>query len=119
MDPLKLRHTVRSGPERKVLVDIVRMLTLKGWFCVKTHGSQFQAGLPDLFVTHKHYRQRWIEVKDPERRGQPFTPAQLEMFPKLSAFGAPVWVLTGATDADYQKLFEPENWYQYLDVMRK
>jgi hypothetical protein len=94
------------------------MLLDKGWFVVKLHGNQFQSGMPDLFCCHSRYGIRLVEIKDPKRTGDVFTSAQHDMFPKLNANGAQVWVLTGATEDEYAKLFKPGNWWQYLDVMR-
>lgn len=74
----------------------------------------YSAGFPDLFATHKKYGPRWIEVKLPGMIGSAFTPAQLEEFPKLANNGAPIWILTGATESEYKKLFMPENWFQYF-----
>jgi hypothetical protein len=92
------------------------MLHRKGWFCKITHGSIYQAGFPDVFATHKRHGHRWIEAKTPDRRGDVFTSAQLEVFPKLCANGSGVWVLTAATDGEYAKLFCPANWAMYLQV---
>lgn len=90
------------------------MLEIRGWYVKSTHGNMFQAGLPDLFATHKEYGQRWIEIKLPGFRGSKFTAAQMEVFPKLSANGSGIWVLTEPTTIEYDKLFREENWYQYL-----
>lgn len=34
-----------------------------GWVLVKTHGNQFQKGLPDYYAMHNKYSPRWIETK--------------------------------------------------------
>jgi len=96
----------------------MKFLTLRQWFVMKMHGSVYQSGFPDLYATHKQYRVRLIELKVPGRSGDVFTAGQHEVFPKLSAFGSPVYVLTTCCESEYQKLFSPENWYQYLHVMR-
>ena len=103
-------------------------LRAEGWFSKKMHGSQFQAGFPDLYATHKNYRVRLIEIKLPTRGFDPYTPAQLEVFQMLCAHGSPVWTLTGvwsperkqfiASLLEYEKLFGPQNWYRYLGVMK-
>lgn len=88
------------------------MLTAKGWFVKSTHGNMYQSGFPDLFATHKRFGLRWIEVKRPV--GYQFTAAQLEDFPKFTSNGSGIWVLTAATEAEYQKLFRPYNWGAYI-----
>lgn len=104
----------RENPEKKIQKAIIEMLTLKGWFCLSTHGNMFQKGLPDIYATHPINRQRWIEVKLPNMKGSVFTPAQRQTFAKLIAFGSPIWILTGATETEYNKLFQPTNYHYYL-----
>lgn len=66
------------------------------------------------------YGARWVEVKLPGFKGSKFTPAQLEWFPKLCAFGAGVWVMTSPSEYDPPKevLFKPPNWSLYLGVLK-
>lgn len=99
--------------EAKVQAAIIKMLERNGWFVRETHGNWFQSGFPDLYAVHQRYAPKWIEVKDPDRAGKSslFTPAQKEVFPQWSARGVGIWVLTGATDSDYRKLFDPPNWH--------
>lgn len=103
-------------PEAKLQDEIIKMLRYKGWFVKSTHGNLYSVGWPDLFACHSRYGQRWIEIKLP--KGSTFTPAQLEDFPKFCANGSGVWILIGATDDEYKKLFEPYNWYKYLELLR-
>lgn len=112
MDPKTPRG---KGPEHIIQDQIVKMLRNLGWFTKHLHGGAFQSGMPDLFCCHVRYGIRLIEVKLPNMKGSRFTAAQLETFPLLTAHGCGVWVLTGATDSEYQKLFTKFNWYQYLD----
>jgi hypothetical protein len=83
-----------------------------------THGNMYQCGFPDLFATHAKYGARWIEVKLPDMKGSHFTQAQLEYFPKLCANGSGVWIMTAATEMEYQLLFAKANWWTYLGVAR-
>ena len=80
---------------------------------IKIHGNQFQSGLPDLYATHSKFGYRWIEVKTPTGR---FTPAQLDTFPKLSANGTRIWVLTGSDHFQMKKIHGPENWFMFLKM---
>lgn len=109
------RH--KGGPERKIQDAIIDMLRIHEWYIMETHGNMYQSGFPDLYVTHSSYRQRWIEVKNPDK--YEFTPAQLTHFPKLSAHGTGIWILTAATEEEYKKLFKPPNWHTYLSVWSK
>jgi hypothetical protein len=112
--------TIRSsrGPEKPLVLEIMKMLRAKEWFVMKMHGSEFQAGFPDLFATHTKYRVRLIEVKDPNRKGDVFTSAQADLFPKLYAHGCPVYIMTGADEDNYSRLFKEPNFWQYLRIMR-
>lgn len=116
MEPLKPKR--RKGPEALIQEAIIKYLLCKGWYVMVTHGNMFQSGFPDLFACHTKYGQRWIEVKKPKFKGSKFTPAQIECFPKLCANGSGVWILTAATDAEYDKLFSRHNWWVYLEGFR-
>lgn len=110
------KRTRKDGPESIIQSNIKKMLMLKGWFVLETHGNMYQWGFPDIFTTHSRYGQRWVEVKNPKHYS--FTPAQIEIFPKLVANGSGVWILVADSEEEYQKLFKPPNWYWYLPVMR-
>jgi len=85
---------------------------------METHGNMYQAGFPDLFACHSSFGQRWIEVKLPEMKGSRFTPAQLESFPKICAHGSGVWILTGDSEHEYDKLSKPANFWQYTSIWK-
>lgn len=102
----------KKGPERIIQDALKDFLEKRGWFVVETHGNMYQVGLPDLWITHKRYGQRWVEVKNPVQYC--FTPAQLRMFPKYRENGAGIWILVAATEYEYEKLFKPPNWGEYL-----
>ena len=76
----------------------------------------YQSGLPDLYAYHLLNGTRWIEVKIKDK--YKFTPAQMATFPDFSAKGVGIWILTAATEAEYDKLFRPANWHTYLAVMK-
>ena len=116
MDPLKPRR--KKGPEAIIQKAIIEYMTLKGWYIMVTHGDQYQRGFPDLFTCHSTYGQRWVEVKKPDFKGSKFTAAQLEHFPKLCSNGSGVWILTAASDHEYEKLFRRPNWWVYLESFR-
>lgn len=116
MDSFKGKR-YKYGPERIIQDAIIKMLRGYGWYVMETHGNMYQRGFPDLYTTHSQYRMRWVEIKNPDK--YQFTPAQLECFPKMSANGSPIWVLTAPTKFEYDKLFGPENWYQYLEIWKR
>ena len=81
---------------------------------MSTHGGMFQAGFPDLWITHEKYGGKWVEVKLPEMKGSRFTKAQKECFPKLIQHGTPIWIITRTTEQEYRILFDrPEG--NFLD----
>jgi hypothetical protein len=108
-------ENVKRGPERIIQDALINYLKIHDWYVMETHGNVYSRGFPDLFATHKRYGQRWVEVKKPV--GYSFTPAQLECFPLLEANGSGVWVLTAATQHEYEKLFQKSNWSLYLMLM--
>jgi len=102
-------------PEAKLQEAGINKLTIQGWFCKPTHGSIFQAGFPDVFVTHSRYGMRWIEFKI--EKHYRFTAAQLEEFPKFAANGTGIWICTDIAQLP-GLLFKPQNWYYYLKEMK-
>lgn len=110
MDKPTIRN-FKDSPERRIQDAIIEMLTIRGWYVMETHGNMFQRGFPDLYATHSQFGGRWIEVKNPEQYS--FTAAQLECFPKMTAFGTGIWILVAATECEYNKLFKPANWWVY------
>jgi len=104
------------GPEAIIQKAVVKYLEERGWYVMRTHGNLYSRGWPDLFACKRRYGSRWIEIKNP--KSYHFTPAQIECFPRLTAEGVGVWIMVAATDLEYQKLFKPANWWQYLSVAR-
>ncbi len=114
MQPPKLKD--KHGPEWHIQNDLIKFMTERGWYIKIIHGSAYQSGLPDLFACQRRYGSRWIECKNPA--SYKFQPTQLEVFPRLMSEGVGVWVLTAATQSEYDKLFTRPNWYLYLDVAK-
>ena len=111
MRSLKARK--KHGPEWYIQQDIIKFLRAREWFVKPTHGNAHQSGFPDLFCCHRKYGYRWVEVKNP--KSYKFTPAQKECFPLFCANGSGIWVMTAATEEEYQKILKhPFNWWQYL-----
>jgi hypothetical protein len=112
MEPFKPKRTKRVGPESLIQKAVMAKLRTLGWFCISTHGNEFQMGLPDVYAAHRRYGARWIEIKNPE--GYTFTPAQIDVFPQIAAVGVGIWVLTSDHDVEINKLFGPPNWWAFL-----
>ena len=113
MNPKRTKHH-KKGPESKIQTAITKKLKILGWYVKVVHGSMYQSGLPDLFTTHSRYGARWIEVKKPNMKGSYFTPAQMDTFPKMIANGTDIWILTGDSNFEFDKLFKPGNFHHYL-----
>lgn len=116
MDPFNPKNT-RLRPEARVQEKIINRLRLMDFYCKVTHGSEYQTGFPDVFVAHRSYGTRWIEVKQPGNTVR-FEESQVDSFTKLALHGVGVWVLQGDSDYEIRKLFNPPNWAFYSDVMK-
>jgi len=106
--------TSKHGPEHGIQKQIISFLREREWFVRATHGNQYQSGFPDLFAAKRRYGMRWIEIKYGEQ--YKFTDAQLDTFPKFSAAGVGIWILT--SEREYMSLFSSPNWASYLPVCR-
>lgn len=96
------------------MTELTKFLQVRAWIVRTMHASALLDGFPDLYCTHAKFRSRWVEVKLPGMDQSSFTRAQREWFPKMSANGSPIWILTGANEQEYRKLFGPENWFEYF-----
>lgn len=112
MEPKALRH--KKGPEAEIQRAFKLFLLERDWFVKDTHGNMYQSGFPDLYADHPKYGARWVEMKNPS--AYCFTPAQIATFPKINLG---VWIIVAATDYEYNKLFQPPNWWSYLDLWRR
>jgi len=107
LDPIKLRS--KHGPEYKIQNRFVRYLEDRGWLVERMIGNMYQFGIPDLFVSHPKYGQRWIDIKNAGEYD--FTTRQIQKWPVWEAHGVGIWIITG--DEDYEKLKGPPNWRNY------
>jgi len=113
-----LMRKLKGGtkPETRIQKAIIKFLRAREWCVKETHGNMYQSGFPDLYACHLRYGSRWIEIK--QSTGYKFTPAQLETFPEWASKGVGVWIMTGANEEEYKKLFKPANWNWYLQIMK-
>ena len=118
MESKRFKSKAEMRPEARIQSDLLDWLRMRQWFCKPTHGNAYQDGFPDIFACHHNYGQRWIEVKLPDMKGSKFQASQLRDFPLICANGSGVWVLTGANQREYDKLFKPCNWHQFLPIWK-
>ncbi len=108
MDPI----VPRGRPEDLIVDKIKIYFKARGWYVKKLHGNVYQSGMPDLYLAHKSYGSRWIEVKTPRGR---LEASQVENFHLMAAAGVGVWILTKMDEDDYKRvLMSPANWHTYL-----
>jgi hypothetical protein len=102
----------KHGPEFKIQTALIEFLRARGWLVERLIGNAYQQGLPDIFIHHPKWGSRWIDVKNPGRYS--FTTAQKWKWPRWESFGLGVWILTAATQEEYDKLFAPPNWRSFV-----
>lgn len=106
----KLRRS-KHKPEWYIQQDLIKFLECRKWLVEATHGNLYQRGFPDLFCHHKQWGYRWIDCKVKGRYS--FTRDQKRKWPAWEAHGVGIWILTAATQEEYDKLFKPPNWRDY------
>jgi hypothetical protein len=99
------------GPEYHIQEALVEFLESRGWLVERMIGNAYQQGIPDLYCFHPSWGERWIDVKVEGRYS--FTKAQKTKWPLWESFGCPIWILTDATQEQYDKLFDKPNWRDY------
>ena len=99
------------GPEWHIQRELKEFLETRGWVVEVMHGNAFQRGIPDLYLFKEGIGERWVDVKVP--KGYSFTKAQRIKWPHWDSRGIGIWILTAATQFEYDKLFEPPNWKDY------
>jgi hypothetical protein len=103
---------VREQPEKKIRSAIRTMLRGRGWGVEITHGNQYSSGLPDLYVMHHDHGTRWIDAKVEGRYS--YTRAQKRLWPQWHFnHRVGIWIMTGADQAQYDRLFQAPNWLDY------
>jgi hypothetical protein len=109
MDPKKFRS--KTGPEAIIQREFIKYLKARGWWVERMIGNALQKGIPDIYAFHTEFGDRWIDLKN--AKGYEFTIAQRIKWPIWEAHGKPIWIITGWSDEDYDKLFQPPNWRDY------
>lgn len=107
MKPMRPRPPLESA----IVERIRKALFAASWTIVdKTHGGEFQSGIPDLITFRPGRGVQFVEIKRP--KGGRLTPAQKSRFARWEASGLGVWVLTGPDDIGL--LDGPANWRDFL-----
>ncbi len=75
-------------PEARLQKKFIKFLRERKWCVKSTHGSVEQAGLPDLFLTHKLHGYRWVDMK--VKGSYRITAAQYDFWPQLCRSGSGV-----------------------------
>jgi hypothetical protein len=99
------------GREWYIQRDLIEYLKGREWLVERMIGNAFQKGIPDLYAFHPSHGQRWIDVKVEGKWS--LTKAQRHKWPMWESFGCHIWILTGADQDNYDKLFSPCNWRDY------
>lgn len=110
MHPFKPKRHGSAGPEAIIQEAIITRLKRNDWYVKVMVGNMFQHGVPDLYVAHRQYGQKWIEVKNPLSFS--FTDRQQQNFPLMDAAGVGIWVLFSDSDSELEKLLKPANWLE-------
>lgn len=118
MDPFSAR--AKHGAEFHIQTKWVKFLEGKGWLVQRMIGNQYISGIPDLFIAHKQYGQKFVDIKVYGRYS--FTKAQKIVWPLWESFNIGIWII-GAKDsksctkehmlAEFPKLMQPPNWRDY------
>jgi hypothetical protein len=98
----------RHGPEWYIQNDLIDFLEARSWLVERIIGNALQSGLPDLFCHHVKWSSRWIDCK--VKGHYSFTTAQKIKWPIWERHGVGIWILTAATQEEYDLLFKPPNW---------
>lgn len=99
------------GPEYHIQEDLMEYMKARGWLVERMIGNAFQVGIPDLYCFHPRWGERWIDVKNPESYS--FTKAQRIKWPVWEDYKCGIWILTAASQEEYDKLFAPPNFRQF------
>jgi len=105
----------KHGPEYRIQNDLITFLEARGWLVERMIGNAFQKGIPDLYCHHPKWGYRWVDVKYEGRYS--FTRDQKLKWPKWEKKGVGIWILTGADQKNYDKLFAFPNWRDYWKAL--
>ena len=93
-----------SMSEAQIQRAIVELLESRNWLTQVMGANQFQSGYPDLYIFRRDCGERWLEIKRPENYF--FTVPQRKRWRRWEQIGIGVWIMSGATEEEYRKLFK-------------
>ena len=108
----------QHGEEWHIQRDLIAFLRARAWHVERMAGGPFQSGIPDIYSYHKKWGTRWIDVKRPGKNYS-FTKAQKIKWPEWDRAGIGIWILTAATQEQYDLLFGPPNWRTFAKASWK
>ena len=98
--------------ELQIQRELVAFLKARTWHVERMLANAYQTGIPDLYCYHKRWGERRIEVKRPDEYS--FTRwTKVEMARVGAPLGIPIWILTAATQDQYDLLFKSPNWREF------
>lgn len=89
MEPFKPR--AGHGPEFHIQKRWTAFLEAKGWLVERLAMGSYMSGLPDIYIGHPEFGQRWIDIKVYGKYN--FTPAQKIKWPEWESYGIGIWIL--------------------------
>ena len=109
-----------------IVEPMVSLFKHRGWTCHNIHGNNYQDGLPDYFIHHPDYEDKWIEFKVfYDNYKVHLTKAQKRVFPSFCANNVSFYAIAGFDLRgrhsykkrldNYLKLFQKPNGYKLLD----
>lgn len=110
MDAFKARAA--HGPEFYIQNKWVDFLTNKQWHVERMVGNAFQTGIPDLYLGHKKYGTRWVDVKVYGRYS--FTKAQRRKWPVWEKYNIGIWIIGAKSSAECTKEHMTEEYERIL-----
>ncbi len=102
----------RNNEETRIRDKLIRPgLEGLGWLVEVMHCSQYQKGVPDLYLSHPKHGTRWVDVKVAGK--YEFTKAQRDKWPRWRKYGTGVWIMTDWNSVQYELLFDTPNFIKF------
>ena len=98
------------GPEWHIQKDVIRFLGARGWNVEHTHGNLYQTGFPDLLRCAQTMGHPLDRLQAAQAVIQLHEGRYKQKWPAWEAYGIGIWILTAATQAEYDKLFAVPTW---------
>ncbi len=104
---------IKQETDNQLRRKIVKYLTLRGWYVEPLLSNAYHDGIPVLYCFKREYGFRWVEPKRPDDRS--LTRLQWRKFSEWEEVNLPIWILTAATQEQYDLLFGPPNWRAFIE----